>query len=161
MTTVAYAAGVMAADTQATVGDSHTFQIRKIFEVEGHLIGFAGDAILGNQFREWYARRLSGDLVEPFTVDEPDPRMLEYRLGLEVMVVTPEGQIQVYDGRHTPLYPMGDYHAIGSGAVGALVAMSLGKGAVEAVESAVRFDPYSGGPVISLKLGGRSHEARP
>jgi hypothetical protein len=44
------------------------------------------------------------------------------------------------------------FHAVGSGRDFALAAMHLGKTAEEAVELAIEFDCYSGGPIRSMEL---------
>lgn len=69
-----------------------------------------------------------------------------------VLVAKPDGSLWLIDGEF-PAYPlMDEVAAVGCGADAAMMAMSLGLSAVEAVSRVTRQDVLCGDPVQSLEL---------
>jgi len=66
-------------------------------------------------------------------------------------VLTPQGLFE-YDVYCRAEEVLDDFYAIGSGAKVALGAMACGKSAIEAVRIAARYDPYTGGRIVSETL---------
>ena len=143
MTTIAWDGKSLAADKRATIGGLYR-ATTKIHRVGSFLIGYAGN---GAQSREMLAWARGGFRKQAF----PDgQRNTENSIAL--LVIRPNGVIQVYE--HTPFaieYEDKQF-AIGSGRDYALVAMYLGKSAEDAVCIAAEFDPGTGNGVDVLTL---------
>lgn len=148
MTTIAWDGVTLAADQRAS-SDEGCFQMRKIRRTaDGRLLGAAGGAAACSAYLDW----LEGDQVSPRPAfqDRADDAVH----ALEIM---PDGEIR----RHAHLgwfVVLAVPVAIGSGSGFACGAMAAGKGAVEAVEIACRFDISSRGPVDSLAFHGGKQE---
>lgn len=135
MTTIACNKKMMAADTQVDESGLIT-HARKVFEVNGDLIGFAGLLSEGLRFVEWYQ-----DKDDDITLDETS-----------ALVLTKEGRIFSYE-THIPMEILEDYSAIGSGAQAALVSMDQGHTPSEAIKIASKRDAYTGSEVYHKELG--------
>jgi len=143
LTTIAYKDGVIAADSCATDEGSETAgavktQCEKLFRkiVDGRnvIIATAGETAPGLTFVQWYGsgkKRPSRLADADFTV-----------LVLDDGVLYESGPWCVLEKVMAPFY------AIGSGRKCALAAMACGKTALEAVEVASLFDPYTAGPFV-------------
>lgn len=136
MTTITCNRKMMAADTQMDSNGTIS-QGRKIFEVNGDLIGFAGLVSEGLKFVQWYA-----------TQDEEDEISLEDTIAV---VLTSKGLILAYE-TNIPMEVLGDHYAIGSGEQGALVAMDQGHNPIEAIKIVSRRDAYTGSEVFYKEL---------
>ena len=134
MTTIAYAAGVLAADTQLS-GDTvdRTHKLARL--PDGSLVGCAGDAWRCRALIEWLSAGQKGRRPALSQVD--------------AQIVREDGVWQV--DRAWPPIPVDEPTAIGSGALGAMVAMRLGCDAVQAVEAVCGVDPMTSGPVEFLR----------
>lgn len=141
MTTVAYRKGVLAADSQAT--DAQVWRTRKIERVNTSagelLVGWCGEVFAAHVFMEW----LKNDKNRKPDIGNED---------FEAIVIAQTGRVTIWNQSLVPWRPRGPFFAIGSGAKAALGAMHAGKGALEAVKIACKIDPYSSGPIHSLKL---------
>lgn len=141
MTTIAYKAGVLAGDSQAT--DDQLWQTKKVHRLKTSagtlLVGFAGDTFAALVFLEW----LKNDQSRKPDISNED---------FEAIVVAETGRVTLWNQSLTPWSPEGKFFAIGSGGKVAMGLMHAGKGAVEAVKIACLVDPYTRGPVRSLKL---------
>lgn len=147
MTTIAYKDGIIASDSCATDEGSETagavkIQCEKLFRkvVDGRdvIIATAGETAPGMVFVKWYGsgKKQSKRLAEAdFTV-----------LVIDDGVLYESGPWCVLERVISPFY------AIGSGRKCALAAMACGKTALEAVEIAAMFDPYTAGPFVSMAL---------
>ena len=165
MTTIAYRDGILAADSWATYDEGagarkHTCvklfrkQIaegRKKFEV---IIATAGESSPGLLFVDWYG------------TGEKPPIMLEQHGGdFSCLILTPYGLFEA-DMFCRPEQVLDPFYAVGSGAKCALAAMACGKSAIDAVRIAAKYDPYTGGRIVSMSLnntkeakGGRSKKS--
>ena len=141
MTTIAYRSGVLAGDSQAT--DDQLWQTNKIHRLSTSagklLVGFAGDTFAALVFIEW----LKNDQSRKPDISNED---------FEAIVVAETGRVTIWNQSLIPWSPEGKFFAIGSGGKVAMGAMHAGKGAMEAVRIACKVDPYTRGPVRSLRL---------
>ncbi len=147
MTVIAVRAGLIAADSRETWGDSTVSQCEKLFRKRvgrrEHVIGTAGGSYSGMLFVDWW-----GSGKEP-------PETLTEHLDLEE-----DFEVIVWDGRKLftanhlcRLVPViGPFAAVGSGRKAALAAMMMGATARRAVEIACKIDPYCAIPITVMKL---------
>jgi ATP-dependent protease HslVU (ClpYQ) peptidase subunit len=141
MTTIAYKAGILAGDSQAT--DDQVWQTRKVIRLSTSagslLVGWCGDVHAALVFLEW----LKNDQSRKPDISNED---------FEAIVVAETGRVTIWTQSLVGWRPEGKFFAIGSGGKAAMGAMHAGKSAVEAVKIACKVDPYTRGPVRSLKL---------
>ena len=129
MTTVVCSKKAMAADTKV-VDDGLLSVGSKIIEVNGDLIGVAGDLRDLYRFEKWYK-------VQDHDLEMEDSTIL---------VLTKCGKIYTYDGGiRIPV--MEKFYAIGSGAHAAMAAMHMGADPKKAIEIAKKVDDGTGGKV--------------
>lgn len=142
MTTIAYRAGVLAADTLETHGDTKLPRVsRKVFKLrDGSLFGGAGVSEDIELVKRSLAKGHKG-LATAFK----DP------LDVSALHIKPDGSIWETEGR---VWSRVDapYVAIGSGGDFALCAFELNQDAKTAVKMGIKFDRNSGGKVQSVKL---------
>lgn len=151
MTTIAYANGVMAADTLMSRGREITTGARKIFATGHYLVGFSGSygvipALL--DFLRGEEASTDGDatLFHKVWADKPD-----FAEDFSVLLVNRRGTV-FYGGDTPPVIVARPFEAIGTGAQFAIGAMAYGAGAKRAVKIATCLDAFTGGDVISLSL---------
>lgn len=139
MTTLAYRSGILASDSLVTSGGARSgLTARKIRRVGGALVagcGFIGEL---ERFISWVAAGMTGD--DPLRGGETN-----------ALLIAP-GQPLLMFGSTGPWAVEADFVAMGSGEDFAFGAMAYGASAIEAIEVAIRFDVYSGGPIQTLKL---------
>lgn len=148
MTTIAYRDGVIAADTRGTDDGYHPgiYRTQKLFVVgDGDIIGTAGDDSTGMVFVDWYGSKKLGRRPKP-----PE-RLVTGEADFCCLVLTREGLFW-YDKWCRPNKIYDDFYAIGSGGSYAMGAMAHGASAEEAVKTAMRWDPNTGGDVVTLRL---------
>ncbi|HVJ31681.1 MAG TPA: hypothetical protein VND94_01085 [Terriglobia bacterium] len=140
MTVIAYRDGIMAADSLMQLGSTKA-RCRKIAKHRGHLIGLSGNVCPPlDTFIELF-----------FSEDEDDRRFLS-TFDFDALIVTPAGEIQVWEQRlcfETPPVP---FWAIGSGQDCAMGAMEMGATAKQAAAAAIKWVPNIGGPVTTRSL---------
>lgn len=146
MTTIAFDGKTMACDTRVVCGDNYYNTDTKIYENDFAVIGTAGDAGVGDI--------LVGDrgiLV---------PKHYDYDFEALVFVKDTEKVYKVafyksWDCALSSVIPVADaYAAVGSGAPYALAAMECGHSAPGGVHVASKFDPNTGGKIITKQLLG-------
>lgn len=151
MTTIAYKQGIMACDSQATAGDTIvSYKQKKIYKVNGHLIGCAGRLSECIAFVDYFRKlmvvqeaRQNGvpmDSLPPFEAEN-----------FMAIVVDPEREVSIFEGGND-IIPAEDPVAIGSGGVYATAAMKAGADAKRAVEIAIEMDVFSGGDVQVVEV---------
>lgn len=134
MTTIAYANGVLAADSLAT-DDACALHVRKIIRLpKGDMAGGAGELNEVVQALSWLAGGSDGD---PPTI-----------AGSHILFT--EAGVPHLASCGWPGIALKGAAAIGSGAQGALVAMRLGYGAKAAVEAVAGIDTATGGEIDVL-----------
>jgi hypothetical protein len=144
MTTIAYKNGILAADKQATYG-SIKHPTTKIWRLgDGSVAGGAGELSFIHAMMKWLD---AGGDPATFPAHQRDKDDWQ-----PIMVVRPNGQIQIYERTPYPTISEGKYFAIGSGREFAFMAMRLGKSAAEAVALTSEFDPGTGSLVDTLTL---------
>lgn len=159
MTTVAYRDGILAADTcyteESSEGGSRQYQCNKLYDIrlankDGYplhfRIGFAGGSGW-KLFLDWVRNGADWSNIPEFSKAHDFGAIVvrTHRLVREVFVI---------DSNMEPEPLMEPYHAIGSGAKCALIALDMGASAEEAVERAARRDPYTRWPFMKLTCNG-------
>jgi len=146
MTTIAYRDGILAADTATYIHEGNLRmpdQTTKIFRLsDGSLIAGGGVKRQIVDFAKWFETK-EGD--KPEIADAT------------IIRVSPNGVITIYDGK-TDERDITDcpFYAIGSGAMAALAAMYMGARAEQAVEIAMKLDPWTGGEVVCERIDTKS-----
>lgn len=139
MTAIAYRAGIMAADTQAEIDDVIKLdQEIKVAKRKGHLFGIAGDDL----------PKLSEVIKGYFSKDKKPMKGFKF----DCMVITPSGEIQVWDERMKGEPYKLEFYALGNAAPAAMVAMEVGATAEQAVKACIKYIPHVGGKVVVRKL---------
>lgn len=142
MTTIAYRAGVLAADSRAYGGPYRPSpgQKCKIWRLKsGDRLGVSSAVPgTGERLREWF---------EDPSRCSPAELPKDFRL----LLVKANGEVYLGDDSVHLSGPIEtEYCAIGSGDVYAMGAMFMGASAVEAVQAACTFDPHTGGEIRTL-----------
>lgn len=141
MTTIAFRAGIMAADSGAWMGDAHSSWARKIaVGPDGTLYGAAGNAAECFGFLAWVAAGAEGTAPAPRQQGENGSSFI-------VLAARPGQHIELITAYGIEAYLDAPYFAIGSGAVGALCAMKVGASACEAINAAIAHADGASGPV--------------
>ena len=143
MSVVVYHKGVMAADSRAYSGSAHPAGNKlKIHRLkDGSIVGITSNQVgMPEAFVEWLNNGGSRDDLMPASPS------------LSAIVVSPSGDIALYDDGYTPSRVWGDTFTIGSGRKYALGAIAMGADAKRAVEVAIEHDLWCGGPITSLAL---------
>lgn len=146
MTTIAFRAGMLAADSRAWSGDKTPIGSKqKIRELaDGSLIGISTN-IPGYAEALW-------KWVEAGRVFADAPKS-NRETNFEILLVDPEGQVFYANDEFHFTGPLTDeFFAIGSGGHYALGAMRHGASALEAVECGCALDVWSSHPVYTLEL---------
>ncbi len=145
MTVIAYKAGVMAADTQATDG-SMRLRVQKLARLQdGGVAGVCGEAAAGFAALNWLAAGGSQEGTEGRNF-VPDIE------GACVLIARPDGSLWMLEGRFPAYRLLDPFTAQGSGAEACLMAMTLGLDAVEAVKRVAKQDPWCSSPVQSMQV---------
>ncbi len=152
MTTIAVTKGVIAYDSRVADDDvAHPDVIQKVWVSKKHPAAYCGYGTVS----EWWPltqyldglNKLPWDQKKWKNTDAPD-------IGDSgLMVVTGDGRIYFFEGKNW--YPAKEgwtWYACGTGTKAALGAMLAGASARQAVEIAIKLDPYSGPPVKTLKI---------
>jgi hypothetical protein len=136
LTTIAFRAGILAADSYAS-DDSTVMSVVKCARLPGgDVAGGAGDLGQVAQALAWLGGGCDGD----------PPEIAE-----SIILFTKAGVPHMASTKWPALRVKG-YAAIGSGAQGALVAMKLGASAEDAVRAVSGVDPCTGGEVDVLAV---------
>lgn len=144
MGVIAYKDGVMSADTGMMAGDVNFGDKKKIFTIDGSLVGVLGDL----------------DHVTGFIHAMRSGHQIDFQNSFEVaaLIVDIETGRTFMSSGAALSEVEGDHFAIGTGAPYALAAMEAGAPPGRAVEIAVKMDPNSSGDVYSDYVPGASDE---
>lgn len=149
MTTIVYRDGIMASDSRSTAeseaGGSRVFKCVKMYEKivpgEGRVvIGTAGEGYPALLFVDWYG-----------TGKEPPGTLIDGDADFTCIVLSKRG-LWEYDKWCRGEKVIGKFYAIGSGAKAALGALHMGANAAQSVRVACKIDPYSAGPIRTMRL---------
>lgn len=127
---------MMVADSRIT-GDGAALRTRKIFEVNGKLVGCCGTWTHSLKFVEWMKNGKEGNLSLAYDKEGNTFSAL----------VMDGGFLELYDNELIPAILNEEVYAIGSGSSYALGALDAGASPKRAVEIAISRDELSGGPV--------------
>ena len=116
---------IMAADRKVISGDLY-FPSTKIFRIGSDLVGACGNPDYCEKFFEWFKKQRG----KPPKIDDTE---------FDGLVLNKTG-IYLYGGLCVPIKVDRDFDAIGSGALGALVAMEDGADPKTAIEKTHKFD---------------------
>lgn len=146
MTTIAVRDRIMAADTMGCRGSTPRRAV-KLHRVNGDIIGFSGNYADGLVFVRWWADGHDLKALPEFRQygrdgDEPD---------FCALVLTADGLTE-WTEHFQPMPVTDEFFAIGSGAMAAMAAMSMGASAAHAVLVASRVDINTGSEIISEKF---------
>jgi hypothetical protein len=148
MTTIAYRDGVLAADTKGTDDNGYhpgTYRCEKLFRVDGDIIATAGEDATGMIFVDWYGSKKNGKRPKP------PARLVDGAADFAVLILRKDG-LYWSDKWCRMNKIMDEIYALGSGAPYALGAMAMGAPPEEAVRIAMRWDCYTGGDIVTMRL---------
>lgn len=143
MSVIAWDGTTLAADKRYVSVGLHR-RGTKIFRVGRELLGFSGNGAEGHDMLQW---ALGGFKPDQFPINQRDEK-----LWAPTMVISPSGQIRIYERSPYPWVVENKHHAIGSGRDYALAAMHLGRTSAQAVEIASMFEVGCGDGVDELTL---------
>jgi ATP-dependent protease HslVU (ClpYQ) peptidase subunit len=159
MTTVVFQGDTMASDSTCTTDGAHVASVRKVYRVGRWLVGFAGSTCLVRHTVELMTPMLRQDDVLPGAICDLSAYVEAVDNGqgnhdeLEALLAHPEHGVWIGEltgkgwlvCQHVQPHPWG--HAIGSGALPALVALEYGATIRQAIATAARYDSGTGGKV--------------
>lgn len=142
MTTIVYKDGVLAGDSLMSVNGELSHYSKKVFNIDGYLLGVAGWTCTIDFFRDWVKENCDPDVLNGLDHD------------YTILVVPPKGaKIYLYTS-HTKVLrdtlSKKKPYCIGSGSSIAVGALQMGATAEEAVKAAINIDLYSGGRVHTV-----------
>lgn len=145
MTVIAYKDGIMAADTQVTVG-TQRYRVQKLVRLPcGGVAGAAGDSAAGQAALTWF--KDGGSLGGPTEKDAlPDVD------GATVLIAKADGTRWILVDRFPAWEVLDPEVAIGCGSDGARERMVSGASAVEACEAMCLRDAYCSSPIQSMAV---------
>ena len=149
MTTIAYTAGRMAADTQMTRGREKATGATKIFATKHFLVGFAGSYGAVPSLLNFVQRH--ADKADATLLHKVWDEVTGLTEDFSMLLVNREGTI-FYAGDMPPVVVPRSYEAIGTGAAFAIGAMAYGSSAKKAIKIASTLDAYTGGTIQMLTL---------
>jgi 20S proteasome alpha/beta subunit len=142
MTCIVYRDGVLASDSRVIDGTDTIYNTTKIYRLDdGSLMGAAGNGREICIFKNCYLHGIEA------------PEGYDYK-EFAGIIIKPDGAI-FFCETHDLLDTVDDeFLAIGSGRSVAIGALEMGASAEEAVEIAIKYNTYCGGPIQVLKLNG-------
>lgn len=145
MTTIAYRAGVIAADTGLSGGGAHDCHLTKIAKnKDGSVAGAAGNAWWISAFLKWF--KDGGEFPAMPEDDCTSAIVIGGRKNIITLYESEKGQAKPYPVR-------APYYAIGSGKNFALGAMFVDAHPIDAIKAAMKHDDSTYGKVQALKVG--------
>lgn len=140
----------MAGDTCVTNNGTRVGNEPKVFNINGYLVGAAGDAGMAEEFLDFMRSTLKKGCSLPKCEDfskGKEPGSL-----LEAFVVAPRGKIFKYENNCLPRQRRAPFVALGSGRDLAMGAMAAGASAKQAINIAIKYDTATGGKVETVFL---------
>jgi hypothetical protein len=156
LTTLAYRDGVLASDSRFTWAGNVKASGTKMWRLQSRVSPVRGEVLLGISgyvsaallFKDWLETGDEPHLVKRGVDDDCFGALIVHKSGLYVA------------DRLCRLDVMAEeFWADGSGGDFALAAMACGKSAAEAVRIAARFDCYTGGRIVSMRLASPARRA--
>lgn len=150
MTTIALKNGILATDTRLVSGGTIYGTCRKLHRSkDGWWAATYGDAAAGEAFSRWMATRCLGRLKYPY---KGLPEGVWRNTG--ALLLAPNGETWFYEG-HALVAFEAPFTAEGSGGDLARGRMDGGGTAIEAIQTAIRWDPNSGGEIHFVTPGAK------
>lgn len=150
MTTIAYRAGVMAADTQVTSAN-RKFRASKVVRLPcGGLMGSSGNWAHIVKVQRWAAEGFHPDQKPEFDDDAE----------FECLVVKADGSVFLLDDDFELMPFTDEFIAVGSGGTLAVAAMECGRTPADAVRVAAKFDAATSEPVEEFWLEAPAKKAK-
>lgn len=143
MTTIAYRAGVLAADSLIAYGSYTNGERSKIAQCGRRVVALAGSTWLRIPLERWVNKGCPES--------EVPNELLENESDFDCLILDAEGKVFCFAKGYLLPVP-GEYCAIGSGKSFALGAMAAGATAEEAVRASARHDKNTGGEVTSIRF---------
>lgn len=140
MTTIACNRSCMSADKRGT--SNPVFTMTKLFRVSGSILGISGNIEQALRFVEW--RR----------TPEGKPTFTE-AVSIEVLELTSDRRIIYWGAEMVGILIEDEFYALGSGAMAAMGAMSMGATPKRAVAIASKWDAATGSDVQTMTLGAK------
>lgn len=150
MTVIVYRDGVMAADSLLSASGSVAAFADKVRDINGWLIGIAGDWGVACELFDWFESECKEGLKRPpatIAVGED-----KYPVNM-LLVNKKDGVVLAIDGLGYPQKIKGPFFSIGSGADIAIGACEVGASAVDAVKAAIKHSCSCGGKTRAVKRG--------
>lgn len=144
MTTVAYRAGVLAADSQVTTHTHRDGSVVKIVKNGPYLAAACGCWPTCLKFLDWFRAGMPEARTPDMSGGNDDKN------GATGHIFTPDGMILTFTHAGWSRR-RADYYASGIGSDYAYGAMAMGAMAEEAVRAALIFETASGGDVVTLR----------
>lgn len=146
----------MASDSRMTTGLGVS-KMTKLYRVKvgkrkkEYLLGICGDVYAAMVFVDWFGKQDDKDLHKLLTGMTDDD--------FEVMIW--DGKKLSTANRFCRVTEVEEgYYAVGSGSPHAITAMDCGKSAAQAIQMAIKRDPYSGGRIVTARIECKPTNAR-
>lgn len=154
MTTIVCKDGVMCSDSQVTRGDMiDNTDTKKIYEVEGCLVGISGSLVGAMKFVDWFRESIEyNSAIENFPIVKIPPPEDLVNKDFHCLVMYPNKEVYEFFGTDEVSQVTTPYCAVGSGMIYALPALDAGVSAQEAVQIAIGRDVFSGGMVQTFEV---------
>lgn len=137
MTVIVYRDGVLASDSQVSLGDTYVGSCEKIKKTkDGWLAGASGRISSISVFLEWAEERNNEIELKDFNG----------------FLISPEGEVFLVDDDVVLFKVKAPFHAEGAGHEIALGALYMGATAIEAVQAAIKYHNECGGEIQVVKL---------
>lgn len=143
MTVIIWDGKTLAADRMASDNYVKINASTKISRVRGHLVAAAGPAATSREMLAWF---IAGAIPAEF------PPSLRDLSNIDMLVITPQSEILLYQNTPYPIKMEGSVYALGCGKEAALAVVMLGYDALKAVEIASRICDGCGNGADALTL---------
>lgn len=153
MTILVFDGTTLAADKMAE-SSGYARTVRKIFKLDGHLLGISGDLSRGLELLAWWAASDNGTKLDGFPKTDDEERHSF------MWVVKPDGTIMCYEETAFPCVFEDKTFAAGCARDLAIGAMAMGADAVKAVQVAIDNEIHCGNGIDTLTLGGDDERSR-
>lgn len=143
MTVIAYRDGILAGDSEVSEDGINVAGMTKVAKTpHGWLVGAAGPIVDIAAYLRWASKCFKAR-------SKPRKAPTDEFLGI---AISPDGKAFFYEACWDAYSVEGDYHAIGSGSIPALIAMDLGASAEGACKAACKRVHGCSEPVVTVSL---------
>lgn len=154
MTTIAIKDNKVASDSQMTAGYTiSSLEVEKVVNINGCIVSGAGSFAQIVKFRQWFMEHSDALIAQQDNPNVHIPLPEDLQGGdFFGLVLYPDGELYLYEGRTDVAYEVDQPFSIGSGSDFAIAAMKAGASSEEAVKVATELDVFSGGEVKVFEL---------